>query len=159
MVHVSFPCCTGNGEFFLWLIFEVPHIFSFENSKSNNLTAEVFFHDFVFIIEGCTLRAQIFADTNVCGNYFWDIGPKSWSWISRNIIKLAKSRKFAPRNTTKDYKSNTFFAKQCSRNHFNTAPSLSPFPSPRMCLVNNKNSFQLFFLRYFLTFWICPSRK
>ena len=87
-----------------------PH-FQLWKLKSNNLTAEVFFHDFVFIIEGCTLRAQIFADTNVCGNYFWDIGPKSWSWINRNIIKLAKSRKFAPRNTTKDYKSNTFFRK------------------------------------------------
>ena len=41
----SFPCFTGNGEF------------SFENSKSNSLTAAVFFHDFVFVMKECTLRA------------------------------------------------------------------------------------------------------
>ena len=41
----SFPCFTANGEF------------SFENSKSNNLTAAVFFHDFVFVMKECTLRA------------------------------------------------------------------------------------------------------
>ena len=55
-----FPCFTENGKFFLSLIFEVPHILNFEISESNNLTAAVFFHDFVYIIKGCTLRAHIF---------------------------------------------------------------------------------------------------
>ena len=72
----SFQCFTENGEFFLWLIFEVPHILSFENSNSNNLTAAVFFHDFAFVIKGCTLRAQIFVGINFSGNYFCDFGPK-----------------------------------------------------------------------------------
>ena len=52
-----------------------------------------------------------------------------------------------------------FFAKQCSRNRFNTALFLSPFPCPRMRLVDNENSFQLLFLSYLLTLWICPLRK
>ena len=46
-----------------------------------------------------TLRAEIFADRNFRGIYFDDFGPKSRTEITRNLLELAQSRKFVPRNS------------------------------------------------------------
>ena len=44
----------SSGKFFLCLVFEITHILNFEYSNSNNLIPVVLWHDFAFVIKGCS---------------------------------------------------------------------------------------------------------